>query len=62
MEFHALGRTYIVDVTKGQWTTSLHDLGWEDFVQDTNHAHKGVVLLLFNIADENPTISGKCQP
>ena len=57
MEFHALGKTYIVYVTKGQWTTRLHGLGWEDFVQDTNHAHKGVVQLLFNIADENPTIS-----
>ena len=57
MEFHALGKTYIVYVTKRQWTTRLHGLGWEDFVQDTNHAHKGVVQLLFNIAYENPTIS-----
>ena len=57
MEFHAPAKTYTVYVTKGQWTTRLHGLGWEDFVRDTNHAHKGVVLLVFNIADQNPTIS-----
>ena len=34
----------------------MHGLGWEDFVQDTNHAYKGVVLLVFNIADLNPMI------
>ena len=57
MKFHALAKSYTVYVTKGQWTTHLHYLGWEDFVRDTNHAHKGVVMLVFNTIDRNPMIS-----
>ena len=34
----------------------LHGSAWKDFIRDTNHAHKGVVMLVFNIADLNPMI------
>ena len=35
----------------------MHGLGWELFVQNTNHVHKAVVLLVFTIAEPNPRIS-----